>query len=199
MKANRQHSEIRKWFFDSHEILRKNLGDEATRKLIQLLESQGILKQPRKVGRPAAPKDLQILSSKKYSSDAIINVIMNSGIRTAKEMAKTYAIMSRLDMITPDTPMKTVYNGIIELIRFPWDKDSSFCCYKTFTEACRTAKATEDDCKKFLKDIDKAEEWLTLNQEQEGVYYEIEDESYSQDEIDEYLQYLRSEAQDYYE
>ena len=162
-------------------------------KFTRFLESQGIFKNLRKVGRPSAPKDLHLIPKEGISENDVINTIINFPIRNADGMAKIYAIISKLELISPDTPMKTIHAALTKLRRYPWDEKSNICSYKAFVEACNRTSASDDDCKHFLKSVEETEIWKITRLCEEELY-EIDGEYYTRDEINEYHKFLEDES-----
>ena len=199
MKGTRQQEEVKRWFIKNLREIREALGDESSQKLVFFLESKGILKNTRKVGRPDAPNQLDFIPQGQITQNILVNTIINHRMNKAYDMAKMYAIISKLGFIAPDTPLKTVYNALISLGRFPFSEDEkSVCTYKAFTVACGKAKASKADCDLFIKNLEETDIWITIHEDEErqpydNIGYEIDDELYTPEEVNEYLQFLRSD------
>ena len=147
----KQASIIARWLMKNHKGIIGQIGDEATHKLWQFAEGNGISLKPKRVGRPKADQNLNFIPSGDINTSDLVNAAINYKIEKASDLARLFGTLTKGGYLDPATPLKSFYVFWHRRELFPWEDDKPICKYNVFTEAVSDPRnaPTEDDVNKF--------------------------------------------------
>ena len=147
----KQASIIARWLRKNRKDIINQIGVEATHKLWQFAEGNGISLKPKRVGRPKADHNLNFIPSENITQGDIFNAAITYTVKKADDLARLFGILTKGGYLEPATPMKAFYEWWNRIEPLPWDDDKPICKYNVFTEAVSNSKntPTEDVVSKF--------------------------------------------------